>query len=167
MINKELLPSRRYFAIRKLQEKLLKSPPSPWSKIYEKALDLALSEKRSDSPHLYYRLLDDAKRTVRRDRQRVPTISSFYIQNEDGQEEMDETLAVDTTTPEDILNVRQEIELICQFCRTRHRFSLAVFHFMMNGYTVTQIAQCLDISISMVKKLRAEIAKKAKTIITL
>src|SRR5258708_20904005 len=160
MIDKELAGFGRFGAIRRLQERLLKSSHPHWSKIYEKALDLAFSEKRSDSPHLYYRLLDDAKRSLRRDKQRVPAISSFYIQNEDG--EMDETLAVDHITPEDLLNVKQEIELMRQFCKTRHRFSLAILHFMLEGYTVSQTAQCLDITMSMVKKLRAEIIKKAE-----
>jgi hypothetical protein len=167
MMQNDLAASWRYDAIRKLQEKLLKCSDPYRSKRYEKALELAFSEKRSISPQLYFRLLNDAKRSIRRDKQGAPIFASFYVFNEDGVEVVNEALLVEDTTPEEILYSKQVIELVSKACLKKHKLSLVVFRAMLDGYTIVETAHMLNVSPSLVKKLRVGITAMAKIILEL
>jgi hypothetical protein len=160
------LASGRHTAIKKLQKKLRTSTNPYWIKVYEKALDLALNEKRATTPNFYYRLLDDAKRIIRRDKRGTPTVTSFYIQNENGDFEIDENIETQDPSPETILDIRQRVDWIRQICSHRHKLSIAIFNSMLEGSTVAETAKHLGMSQSMVKKLRAEIQSYAKQILT-
>lgn len=151
----------------RLQQKLCKYRDPYWGAVYEKALELSLSEKRSIPADYYSRLLADAKRTIKRDKRSAPQFASFYIRGDDGEEEINEVFGANEETPDQILNAKQLIATIEKVCLTRHKFSKAIFHFVLHGYTVSETAQKLNISVSLVKKLRAEISGIAKRIINI
>lgn len=156
---------RRFNAVLRLQENLSKtSPGSYWSEVYEKAIDLALNNQRSVSPNFYYRVVDDAKRTLRRNKEKTPSFVNLYSTDSE-KDEIENPLLIDFVTPEQHIIYRQSVSLLRSACSKKHKHSVAIFYSMLEGYTVAEAAVKLNISKSMVKKLRAEIIRTAKTIL--
>jgi hypothetical protein len=176
MIFKQLDAAIRFDAIGKLQQQLLRSEPGPyWTRVYEKALDLALNEARSvftsdelksSQSRFYYRLIDDAKRTLRRKREDEPILASSFIQDDNEEAEPPEDyLFVDSLNPEQIYMRKQAMALMYLTCFKKHKYLFPVFNLMMKGYKVEETAQRLNISTALVKKLRSQIVRLAMQIL--
>ena len=156
---------RRFNAVKRLQQNLKKTfPGSYWSQVYEKALDLALNEQRAVDANFYYRVVDDAKRTLRRLNKTAPSFTSLYTLGEES-DEIGSPFLIDHVTPEQLVIYQQSVALLRSACSKKHKHSVAVFYSMMEGHTVSETAHKLCISESMVKKLRAEIINVARTIL--
>lgn len=151
--------------IKRLQKQLSHCDSAYFSKVYELALDFALNADRAVGPNFYSRVVNDAKRTLRRNKINSPSIMSLYIITKDGEDEIDNPLIADYSTPEQEIIYRQSVEVLRRACSKRHKHSVAVFYSMLEGYTVADTAKKLHISDSMVKKLRAEIIKLARIIL--
>jgi DNA-directed RNA polymerase specialized sigma24 family protein len=153
---------RRFNAVLRLQQNLRKtSPGSYWSDVFEKALDLALNTQRSVNPNFYYRVIDDAKRIMRRKKASEPSFVNLYsITNEDT--ETENPLIADFITPEQEVIYKQSVDLLRSACSKKHKCSVAIFYSMLEGYSIAETAKKLNLSDSMVKKIRAEIIKTAK-----
>jgi DNA-directed RNA polymerase specialized sigma24 family protein len=156
---------RRFNAVLRLQKNLKKtSPGSYWFEVFEKALDLALNSQRSVSPNFYYRVVDDAKRTLRRKKGTTPSFVNLYFTDKEG-EVIENPLLTDSVTPEQEVIYQQSISLLRSACSKKHRHSVAIFYSMIEGYTALEAAKKLGVSESMVKKIRSEIIHIAKTIL--
>lgn len=154
---------RRFNAVLRLQRNLKRtSPGSYWSEVYEKALDLALNIQRSVSPNFYYRVVDDAKRTLRRKKETSSSFIDIYSSNINLEENI---LVNNCVTPEQEVIYHQLIGSLRSSCSKKHKHSVAIFYSMIEGYSVRETAQKLGISDSMVKKLRAEIIQTAKALL--
>jgi hypothetical protein len=156
---------RRFNAVLRLQQNLSKTQTGTyWSRVFEKALDLAINTHRKVSPNFYYRVVDDAKRILRRQKGSSPSFVNLY--STDVQEnEMENPLLVDFITPEQEVIYKQTISVLRDACSKKHCHSVAIFYSMLEGYSVEEAAQKLGISPSMIKKLRAEIIQTAKSIL--
>lgn len=155
----------RFEAIKRLQTLRAKYPQgSYYSEVYELALDFALSEKRLADQNFFSRVVSDAKRTLRRAETNLPSICSLFIIS-DEDEEIENPLAADRHNPEQEVLYREALDLMRQACSKKHRLSIAVFYSMVEGYSVSEAAKKLNLSESMVKKLRSDIIKTARTIL--
>ncbi|MFB9840857.1 RNA polymerase sigma factor [Mucilaginibacter ginsenosidivorans] len=151
--------------IKRLQKQLSNCDSAYYSKVYEIALDFALNTDRVVGPNFYFRVVNDAKRTLRRNKPNSPSIISLYMLSENGDEEIDNPLIADYATPEQEVIYRQSVELLRRACSQKHKHSVSVFYSMLEGYTVIETAKKLGISDSMVKKLRSDIIRLARIIL--
>lgn len=130
--------------------------------IYETAKDLALGEKRTINKFLVKNLISDAKKTLKRHREKAIFVDLQSFQ--DTGISLEDSV-VDYLSPERQLIYNDLIVRIREACESIHDLAPSVFNQMLDGYTAKIIAQRLNISESMVKKLRLEIKKIARIII--
>ena len=155
---------RRFNAIQRLQQNLLKNNLTPyWSEVYEKALEFALNISRSVNDNFYYRVVDDAKRTVRRNKKSGPSFLSLYtIYPESSGNETENPLLVDYITPEQEVIYLNTIEQIRHTISKSHKHAVAIFYSMLEGFSVKETAKKLQITESLVKKIRASIVRNGR-----
>lgn len=151
--------------IKRLQKQLQHCSNQYFSEVYELALDFALNPLRAVGPNFYQRVINDAKRTIRRAKQNAPSFISLYTLTKDGEDEIENPLAADYVTPEQQVIYWHSVDLLRKACSKKHKHSVAVFYSMLEGYTVADAAKKLCISESMVKKLRAEIIQLGRAIL--
>lgn len=159
---------RRIDSILRLQKKLSGYQPGSYLfEIYDKAIDLAMSDERKIDDYFYYNLLRDARRIISRQRKVMPAFVELYepaYQDEDGSRERNPFVS-DYFTPEQSVIHSNLITSLSGACVTVHKYAPLVLSDMTDGLTIKESSLKNDLTESMVKKLRVEIKSLATQIL--
>lgn len=159
---------RRIDSILRLQKKLHRySPGSYLFEIYDKAIDLAVSEDRKINEFFYYNLLRDARRILSRRKKIVPAfVTLLDPDNREGEEKEEKNPFIsDYFTPEQFIIHANLIASLNNACQSVHRFAPEVLQDMVDGLLIRESAKKIGLTDSMVKKLRVEIKSLSKKLL--
>ncbi len=154
---------KRFSAILVLQNKQKKHHQGSFLyEVYDKAIDLALNPQRQVNDFFTRNLFRDAKRTLKRQNEAIP---SFVDLSPDNSIYTEESMAIDSYTALDALIYHDFQASINRLCPTIHPLAEQVLRGLIDDLSCNDLAKTLGVSESLVKKIRVNLRKSICKII--
>ena len=158
-----MLKKTKAEAIERLQEKLDKLDPGTyWFEVYDKAISLALNSERTVDDFFYRNLVRDSKRILKRQKEGR---DKLFIAIDDSNTKKIESIVDSGLSPINRLIFSNYIDAIKARCKAIHPLAEKVFDNILDAVSIKDTALRLDVSESLIKKLRVMIKREVNTII--